>query len=235
MSTDRTFDQLRPGAPGGPAQHQLADLLAAAAAPARVEELAREQDVMVAFRQARPAQTPVPRRQSMIKLALAKLLTVKVAAAAAAATVAGGAALAATGNIPGPLGELGSGELRQAPAESAAERADEARAEAGGVGEASPSPSLEGLCVAYLAAIGEGPGEALESPAFEALVSAAGTEDEVEGFCDGLAERPGDVPSVEPDTVPTDRTPVELPKPEDPGPPGTIPAPEPPPGTATDR
>lgn len=230
MSTDRDFDHLLAGGSTAPEQ-QLAGLLAAAAAPARAEELAGEQDVMVAFRQARLADSPAPRRQSMIKLALAKLLTVKVAAAAAAATVAGGAALAATGNMPGPLGELGSAELRPAPAESAADRAGEG---AGGLGQASPSPSLEGLCQAYLAEVGEDRGRALESPAFHVLITKAGGADEVDAFCVELVpERPGDVPRVEPSTVPTDLPTVAPSRPAEPGPPGIIPPPRP--GDPADR
>jgi hypothetical protein len=201
MSADRDFDQLLAGVPT-PDQQRLASLLAAAAAPAGAEELAGEQEMVVAFRQAHLADPHSPRRRSMFKLAFAKLLTVKVAAGAAAATVAGGAALAATGNMPGPLSELGVGALRPAPAESAADHAGEAGA--GGIGQASPSPSLEGLCEAFLAEVADAPGRALESPAFQVLITNAGGEDEVAAFCaELLPERSGDVPRVEPEAAPT--------------------------------
>jgi hypothetical protein len=189
---------------GGP--DRLSGLLAAAAAPVRPGELTGEQAALVAFREAHPAGSPATRRDSMLKLAAAKLLTVKAAAiAAVAVTAAGGAALAATGNMPNPVAGLGS-----APAE-AAPTALPTPASAGNHGEADPSPSLEGLCEAYLAGATDNEGVALETPAFQALVAAAGSEDGVEEYCAVLV--PDAVPEqAQPGAGPTERpTPTDLP------------------------
>jgi hypothetical protein len=226
MSTDPDFDHLAAGV-RAPVPPRLADLLAAAAAPARPDELAREQDMVVAFRQARLAQTPASRRRLMMKLALAKLLTVKAVGATAAAMVAGGVAMAATGNIPGPLGNSGAAELRPAPAQSAEPAGH------GGVGargEATPSPSVEGLCVAYLAQVAEAPGRALESPAFQVLISKAGGDDEVGAFCADLVESlPGDGTPLPFDGLPGGVPESGLPVPPLPTPPGPVTGSEAPP------
>src|SRR5690606_11617116 len=98
-------------------RERLAALIAAATAPARASELAGEQEVLRAYRtyrEAHPAGSPAARRRSMLRLALAKLLTVKAAVAAAAVTAAGGAALAATGTIPNPISGLGSAQIGRA-------------------------------------------------------------------------------------------------------------------------
>lgn len=154
----------------------LAGLLAAAAAPPRPDELAGEPAVMAAFRAARLGPVPQTRRRSMIKMALAKLLTLKVAAAAVTVTAAGGVALAATsGNLPGV-----ANDKSRPPAHATAQAAAE---DDGSRGNGSPSPSLVGLCQAFQAGAGDNPGKALENPAFRALIDAAGDEDGVADYC----------------------------------------------------
>jgi hypothetical protein len=180
MSTDRpridrdTAEQLlRRGSTD--AADPLAILLAAAAAPARPDELVGEQAVLAAFRAAHLGPVPQPRRRSMIQTAIAKLLTLKVAGAALAVAATGGVAVAATtGNLPGTAAE------RPAGVHATAKPSDKADNEHG---NASPSPSLVGLCHAYKAGAGDNPGKALENPAFGALISAAGGEDKVADFC----------------------------------------------------
>ncbi|SMD27496.1 hypothetical protein [Kibdelosporangium aridum] len=85
----------------------LSDLLAAASAPPREGELAGEQAALAAFRAARLASVPRPRRRWMLtKTALTKLLTVKIAATAVTAVAVGGVAVAAaTGNLPTQRGD----------------------------------------------------------------------------------------------------------------------------------
>src|SRR5262245_32465041 len=75
----------------------LADLLATAAGPGTPEELVGEEQALVAFRRAQgtPA-TEVPKRSR----ALARLLTVKVAAFALAGTATGVALATVTGALP---------------------------------------------------------------------------------------------------------------------------------------
>lgn len=151
----------------------------------------------------------------MVKTALAKLLTLKVAAAATAAVAAaGGVAYAAsTGSIPGLSGNSHIGAVAAA---SAAPGSDSSH----GPGDAkgSPSPSLVGLCHAYTAGVSSSQGKALENPAFTALITAAGGKDKVAAFCattlasaapnkgnssDASSARPATVPS-HPDGRPSD-------------------------------
>ncbi|HEY7606491.1 MAG TPA: hypothetical protein VID07_06945, partial [Actinomycetes bacterium] len=49
-----------------------------------------------------------------------------------------------------------------------------------------PSPDLEGLCQAYAAGAGGGPGAAMAATAFQALARAAGGEDQVPAYCEQL-------------------------------------------------
>jgi len=112
----------------------------------------------------------------MIKIALAKLLTVKAAAVAAIA-LGGGVALAATtGVLPNPL-NTNSGK-------PSATHSGQPSHSPGAKG--SPSPNLEGLCKAYAAKPTGERGKALESPAFQALITAAGGVDKVTDYCTTL-------------------------------------------------
>lgn len=99
----RTADRLLRGDRTG---HPLEPVLAAAAAPATAHELAGEADVMAAFHAAGLA--PAPRRRSaLLRSAVARLLTLKVAVVAlgTSATIGGVALAANTGALPGPLGD----------------------------------------------------------------------------------------------------------------------------------
>ncbi len=53
---------------------------------------------------------------------------------------------------------------------------------------ASPQPSLAGLCNAWAAGATDNPGAAADNPAFGSLVEAAGSPDEVPGYCADLAK-----------------------------------------------
>jgi hypothetical protein len=199
MSTDRsrridrpTAEHLLRGAPA-PGHDRLSDLLAAAAAPARDRELAGEQVAVAAFRDARLATAPQRRRPRMLKIALANLLSVKIAGAAA--LTAGGIALAAAaGTLPGQHREepttpvntdvVGTTSVTGPATSKAQEKKPD--------DNPSPSPSLSGLCQAYTAGAGSEHGKAHDNPAFSALVTAAGGADQVPAFCaDLLADQPG--------------------------------------------
>ncbi|MFI5649201.1 hypothetical protein [Kitasatospora sp. NPDC051705] len=129
MSTNRsrridrdTAEHLLGGAVGGPPAGQDASLtgpdggpgavarvLAAAAAPATVDELAGEEHALAAFREARLASDPVVtapvRRRSMATATLARAFSTKAVAVVLGATALCGVAVAAgTGNLPSPLG-----------------------------------------------------------------------------------------------------------------------------------
>jgi hypothetical protein len=170
----------------------LTGLLAAAAAPPRDGELGGERAAVTAFREA-AQHAPRPRSPSMLKSRGAKLLTAKVAAAVGAVFVVGGVATAAvTGALPLPAGGSTPAPSASHPAPPAAvPPATTWQREESGPGHPpspSPSPSLVGLCHAYRAGDKAEHGKALESPAFTALVTAAGDKSKVDGYCEGLVE-----------------------------------------------
>jgi hypothetical protein len=130
----------------------------------------------------------------MIKTALAKLLTLKAAAILAAVSASGIAVASTTGVLPNPLGPDSPTPVHSTP---------DTKHPAG-----TPSPSLHGLCTAFLAGAGAEHGKALDSPAFTALITAAEDKDAVESFCTTLlATPPGaastDHPTGRPTSYPT--------------------------------
>jgi len=221
-----TAEQLLCGVPAGAGP--LADLLAAAAAPARAAELAGEQAALVAFRLARLAPATEPRRQSMIQTALAKLLTVKVAAATIGITALSGVALAAgTGTLPTDLDKAPKAHPSQSQS---------SEAQANGAGgpkspkptpaskgnendpNGTPSPSMVGLCKAYQAKAGAEQGKSLESPAFTALVTAAGSKDKVAAYCTvALAVTASESPKAHATVKPSDKPDPQASTPVEPG------------------
>jgi hypothetical protein len=213
----RTAEQLLRGAPDpehGAGPDALSTLLAAASAPARAEELAGEQAALAAFRAARLADAPQPRRPSMLKVTLAKLATVKIAATAAAVLVAGGVAVAAaTGGLPTqgndtpPAVPSTIDKVTSSAASDGAPGKSDKKDNGQPNGEKSngdknnndnagtPSPSLTGLCHAYTAGSKSERGKALESPAFTYLITTAGGKDKVPAYCsDLLAKEPKQQP-----------------------------------------
>lgn len=139
----------------------------------------------------------------MIKTMVAKLLTAKVAAAAAAVFAVGGVATAAaTGALPLTAGGGGSAPApaasshAQPPANSAVTSTkthapDATRPEH----QPAPAPSLAGLCHAYSAGDKAEHGKALESPAFAALIAAAGDKAKVDGYCGTLLAEEASTPA----------------------------------------
>jgi hypothetical protein len=127
--------------------------------------------------------------------------------------VTGGAAVAATGQLPEPVREVARsildtvggtksaaptapGPPASAPATPAAGPGGDgqgppptAAADRGrGTTDAAPgaNPDLEGLCRAYLAGKGSEQGRKLGATAFEALARAAGGPDQVDAYCQDL-------------------------------------------------
>lgn len=213
-----TAEQLLRGAPAnldGP----LVDLLAAAAAPAHASELAGEQTALAAYRQARLTPAAEPRRPSMIQTALAKLLTVKVAAATIGITALGGVALA-SGTLPTQAQDRAP-QAQATPSQSAgaADGAGSPTAKPSAKDnepKGTPSPSMVGLCKAYAAKPDGERGKALESPAFTALVTAAGGADKATAYCTAVlaakasaspdahaSAKPSDKPDVRPTVTPS--------------------------------
>ncbi len=167
----------------------LAKLLAAATAPAAVEELAGEQVVMAEFTAVVPSHPPtlVPRRATMPS----KVLSVKAAAAVLAAVLSiGGVAAAATGLLPG----------QAEPAADQAASTAGAGAAGHGLGEAAVAAldgaAKTGLCRAWQAGQDAEGGRRADSSAFRALAVAAGGADNVATYCKdaaagGSADRQG--------------------------------------------
>lgn len=213
MSTQRrsridrgTAERLLAGAAAKPQDGLIVLLLAGMRARAHPDELVGENAALAAFRAANLGPVRQPRRRSM----LAKLLTLKAAAAAAVAiTATGGVALAASaGVLPNPMSDGGAPAAKPSahatgkPSTTGKEKA----------GSAAPSPSLVGLCRAYAAEVGSNPGKALENPAFQVLITTAGSKADVAGYCDGVlaaheAERttPGSAPTVRSSKAPATR------------------------------
>lgn len=190
------------GRPGTGVSALLAAHLRAASAPAHADELAGERAALTAFQAAAWLDpNPRQRRRLMLKIALAKLLTVKAAAVAAAVTAgAGGIALAAgTGVLPV---QLPTTPATPSATHAPASPGEQSSSEGDDTPAGNPSPSMMGLCQAYTAEVGNDPGKALESPAFQALVTAAGGADKVDGFCQtqvadskGNGAAPSDIPT----------------------------------------
>jgi hypothetical protein len=172
---DRLLDgRLDPAkAPAG--YGELARLLAAATAPPTPEELAGEQVVLAEFRAVMPSRPPtlVPRSAPMSS----KLFTVKAAAAALVAVLSiGGAAVAATGLLPGQAQHVAD----QAPSTIAASAA------AQGLGRAAVADlgrATQGLCRAWQAGKDADNGRRADAPAFQALAAAAGGADNIGDYC----------------------------------------------------
>jgi hypothetical protein len=199
----RPSEQLLPG--GLPADSALARLLADASAPAQPHEHEGLSAAVTAFTASQPNV-----RRSPVKTLLASLLAAKAALVATVATASvGGIALAAaTGTLP-TAAQNAAHDLVHAPAAASAHSAalDESHpttpptpsASSSPSPSASPSPSLVGLCRAYSAGVATAKGKALDNPAFTVLITAAGGEDAVAAYCDGvLAAAPGGKPTALP-------------------------------------
>jgi hypothetical protein len=235
MSTHRTHRVNRHTAErllrGEPVEDQtgldpLADLLAAAAAPSHDGDLAGEQAAVSAFRAAHPGPVTQPGRPSVLSTLLSKILTAKIAAAAMTVAAVGGVAVAATtGVLPPAHGGAPAGvpaTSSQSPRTPAPQESpgtpgttpETAKNDDAGNGHQAsapaPAPSLVGLCHAYLASTASNPGKALDSPAFGALIKAAGGANNVRSYCDDMPAKheghpngAGPVQRIDPDRRPS--------------------------------
>jgi hypothetical protein len=181
--TRATTEQLLDGGPGPAGLHQL---LAAAAGPGTASELAGETAAVAAFADAHRASSPLPsapsRRPSMLSTAISKILAAKaLAAVVLLAGTTGGVALATTvSGTPSPADETAAASTA-APAPSDPE--ENAGSEPDATASPAPQPSLAGLCKAWSAGATDNPGSAANNPAFGALVEAAGSPEDVPGYC----------------------------------------------------
>jgi hypothetical protein len=196
-----------------PGYAQVAALLAATAAPPTPEELSGQAEVLAELRavtrtrragaHTRRAARPPRRRWAGL-----------AAAALVGALVTGGAAAAATGNLPGPVRNVarsllsnGGGAEPVAPTEPGQQPpaagpshastststgptdGSQGRqpAGAGGGPETHPTaagPDVEGLCQAFRAGKGAEQGKKLDATAFQALAKLAGGADKIPSYCE---------------------------------------------------
>jgi hypothetical protein len=195
----RTAEDLLNGADVPSPYPVLAATLRAAAGPARPGELAGRQAAVAAFRVALQDHSAPIGRRSRIRTPVLRL-SLRAAVVAAVVLGTGGVALAAsTGAISIPLNHH---PVPSSPATT----------QHPGVGQDSskhpgtpdPSPSLVGLCHAYLDGAGSDHGNALDSPAFQALITAAGGKDGVDAFCTQLLAtlKPSHTPDGKPSATP---------------------------------
>lgn len=205
----RAAESLLTGAHADSAHPRLAATLRAAAGPTRPGELAGRQAAVAAFQRALQHPPASARRRSLIRTATVRL-TFKAAAVAAVVLGTGGVALAATtGALPIPLNNHHS-----VPSASATPHRGGVPGSSEHPGDPNPSPSLVGLCHAYTAGAGAERGKALDSPAFQALITAAGGKDAVDAFCtklladdaggQGSDGKPGATPAATPAGHPSD-------------------------------
>ena len=197
-------------APAGYAE--VAELLAAATAPAQPDELTGVGLLLAAFRAAHPPvparvarqRTRPPRRVRAVAAALAivaALLLGGVAAAVAglpaqvgrvARAVLPGPAAPASPTAPGGLDRPGpTGSTTTGGRQGDLGRANEGAPRAGAPGAPTASQDLAGLCRAYLAGQGASTGGKLDAPSFQALATAAGGAGEVAGYCARIESSPG--------------------------------------------
>jgi hypothetical protein len=197
-----------------PGYDQVAALLAATTAEPTPEELAGQSRVLAELRavtrtrraavHARRATRPPRRRWAGL-----------AAVALVGALVTGGAAMAASGNLPGPvrdtarsiLGTVGGDREPATPTQPDPQPAEAASGPAAASTTAGPKgplaagstapgsgpkaagpvaePEKEGLCKAFLASQDKEHGKKMAAAAFQRLVEAAGGESRIPAYCDG--------------------------------------------------
>lgn len=222
-----TVEQLLTGAippaqaPAGYAE--VAQLLAAAAAAPTPGELVGQEAALAELRAVTWARAPAGGRRAARVDTRRRRRTGLAVVVVVGALVTGGVAGAATGHLPGPVGEAarsilgtGGGQAPSASTEGGQPPAPVTRPTGSGGGPASSrpgsaagggvggvgagsiaSPNLEGLCQAFLSGSGGGEkGGKLDARAFEALARAAGGQDKVPAYCEAL--QPGSQNAEEP-------------------------------------
>ncbi len=206
-----TGDFADPGSIDDHSVRPLADLLAAASAPARTRELADEGAAVDAFRYAR-CQPTSARHAPPARGRGWWLLSLKGVAIASAVATAGLALAASTGVLPNPIIDVDSptvsGDNAAPPTSPSAMNASGLASTSASPGVPSPgaSSSLVGLCHAYLAHVTNGDVPS-DSPLFVSLAIAARGEDKVIAFCERVLSthtaNPSEPPSAHPTAKPS--------------------------------
>ena len=163
-------------------------------APASPRDLAREDDAVAAFDRARLV-SPTPLRSNEMSPRAARTgVKAALASAGVVALLSTGAAFAAGGHAPWSRGAAGEATSHTATTRTAhpthpVHPTHPAKPSAGSSMVGGPKAhAFNGLCRAYAAGSKATHGQALTSPAFNALVTAAGGADNVAAFCAALPE-----------------------------------------------
>jgi hypothetical protein len=181
-------------ADGATGLQPVADVLAALQAAPASDELTGEAAALAEFRQQIGVSIHPRESRRRRPTLLSTLLTAKGAAAAAIAAVSlSGAAAAATGNLPAPLQTFAHNTFG-APA---AQSSHASGSHGSPVGPNATGPAQHGLCTAYEHAKTHGSAAFKNSVAFKNLVSAAGSADNVDAFCQGTTGSPAPSSSAE--------------------------------------
>src|SRR5580765_3441353 len=155
---------------------QVDRLLDSARAPATPPELAREDEAVTMFHRAHLDRVAASRRGDTRATPSARTgFKAAVVSAGAVLLLSSGVAFAATGHTPWQAPEARAGAHIAVTSDAPSD---------GGTPTTDPhTHGFRGLCHAYLSGDKAIHGRALQSPAFVALVTAAGGVDAVAGFC----------------------------------------------------
>jgi len=190
----------------------LADLVAAVRAPAQPSELAGLDAALAAFASAASVAPTPEEKTPMLKSVVGRALALKILALVAGTAAAGGVAYAAVSDtIDNPSNGAAHGKSALAPGQTKSHGDDDSSSASGSESDdpsdgsssasgsesdepsgsdssspsSSPSPSLRGLCTAWLAHP-KNDAKLSTNPAYSVLVTAAGGMDSVNGYCTTL-------------------------------------------------
>jgi hypothetical protein len=172
---------------------EVGRLLDAASAPASPRELAGEHAAVDAFHRARLVNSIQPGREDMRATKTARTgLKAAIAAAGAVGLLSTGVAFAASGHAPwSGLTEGAAASSHAADPSHPTHPSHPSDDPSDGPESTGPnSHAFGGLCRAYASGNKTEHGKALESPAFAALVTAAGGVDNVASFCSTVPQGP---------------------------------------------
>lgn len=193
-----------------PAAHDsaLGWALSAASAPAHRGELRREDAEVAAFHAARLSPPPATRSNFVSPSSLGRRAAARavVATGAVVALTSGGFALASSVDLPtlpGQASDQASESVAKAPeptrtastssttaSEDPSESAEAGTSDDAETSGATPTPSFKGLCKAYQATDRSKAGKSLDSAAFAALATEAGSVEGIAEYCVALIGEP---------------------------------------------
>jgi hypothetical protein len=220
----REAEQLLSHGPAGPDRAALQHLLDQLTAPPGPRELAGRRAAVAAFALAVRNSVPDPATRARRRLGLLSRAALAKVVVGLGVLVFGSAALAGTGNLPGPV-QHGAHELFSplgVPVPDVHGRPTGGSSSGGGsAGTASPSPSgpdaanpaALSLCQAWAAGGKDGHGKPLDAEGAKALIRAAGGTDKIAAYCAKVLATGSPTPTAGPEPPPNQ-------EPPQPGPPG---------------